>query len=216
MEAATSTPGTPPASGTDTPSPTKGRILIIDNNPERAHSLIQILEASRYKVAVPVRLQEGLTEQVTRIKPDIILIGVDFPGQTVLGWVASLHESYPCPTVMFSRDERSETIQAATRAGVSAYAVGKLTGARVKTIIEAAVARFYEYRALQEELEKTKINLAERKIIERAKEVVAQQRGCNESQAYQILRKMAMNRRKRLAEISQDVLSVADVLTNKL
>ncbi|MDD9974814.1 MAG: ANTAR domain-containing protein, partial [Candidatus Poribacteria bacterium] len=134
----------------------------------------------------------------------------------VLSWVASLHESYPCPTVMFSRDERSETIQAATRVGVSAYAVGKLTGARVKTIIEAAVARFYELRALREELEKTKTNLAERKIIERAKELVAQQRGCNEAQAYQILRKMAMNRRKRLAEVSRDILSVAEALTNKL
>ena len=192
------------------------KILIIDNNQERATALAQILKTNQYRVAVPLRLQEGLADQVLRVKPDIILIGVDFPGQSILNSIASLHECYPCPTVMFSRDERSETIQAATRAGVSAYAVGKLTGARVKTIIEAAVARFYEFRALQEELEKTKTNLAERKIIERAKELVAQQRGCNEAQAYQILRKMAMNRRKRLAEISQDVLSVAEVLTNKL
>ena len=192
------------------------KILIIDNNQERATALAQILKTNQYRVAVPLRLQEGLADQVSRVKPDIILIGVDFPGQAILNSIASLHECYPCPTVMFSRDERSETIQAATRAGVSAYAVGKLTGARVKTIIEAAVARFYEFRALQEELEKTKTNLAERKIIERAKELVAQQRGCNEAQAYQILRKMAMNRRKRLAEISQDVLSVAEVLTNKL
>ena len=197
--------------GTTTP-----KVLIIDNNQERSDALVQILKASRYKVAAPLRLQESLVGQVSRVKPDIILIGVDFPGQSILSWVASLHESYPCPTVMFSRDERSETIQAATRAGVSAYAVGELTGARVKTIIEAAVARFYEFRALQEELEKTKTSLAERKIIERAKELVAQQRGCNEAQAYQILRKMAMNRRKRLAEVSQDVLSVAEVLTNKL
>ena len=192
------------------------KILIIDNNQERATALAQILKTNQYRVAVPLRLQEGLADQVSRVKPDIILIGVDFPGQAILNSIASLHECYPCPTVMFSRDERSETIQAATRAGVSAYAVGKLTGARVKTIIEAAVARFYEFRALQEELEKTKTNLAERKTIERAKELVAQQRGCNEAQAYQILRKMAMNRRKRLAEISQDVLSVAEVLTNKL
>ena len=209
MGTVTSTPGSPPVTG-------KGNALIIDNNPERATSLVQILEASRYNVAVPLRLQEGLAEQVSHIKPDIILVGVDFPGHAILDWVATLHERYPCPIVMFSRDERSETIQAATRAGVSAYAVGKLTGARVKTIIEAAVARFYEFRALQQELEKTKIDLAERKIIERAKELVAQQRGCNEAQAYQILRKMAMNRRKRLAEISQDILSVAEVLTNKL
>lgn len=196
----------------DTSTP---KVLIIDNNQDRTTLLLHILKASQYKVATPLRLQEGLTHQVSRVMPDIILIGVDFPEQAILSWVASLHGSYPCPTVMFSRDERSETIQAATRAGVSAYAVGELTGAQVKTIIEAAVARFYEFRALQEELEKTKTSLAERKIIERAKELVAQQRGCNEAQAYQILRKMAMNRRKRLAEISQDVLSVAEVLRNK-
>ena len=71
------TPGSRPITG-------NGRILIIDNNPERANSLISILEASRYKVAVPVRLQEGVAEQVARIKPDIILIGVDFPGRAIL------------------------------------------------------------------------------------------------------------------------------------
>ena len=191
-------------------------VLIFDNNPERATLLVEILEKVRYNVSVPLRLQKDLADQVSRLKPDIVLIGVDFPGQVVLDWVAALYESYPCPTVMFSRDERPQTIQAATQAGVSAYAVGKLTVARVKTIIEAAVARFYEFRALREELEKTKMDLAERKIIERAKEMVAQQRGCNEAQAYQILRKMAMNRRRRLAEISQDILSAAEVLTNKL
>ena len=198
---------------TDISTPT---VLIIDNNQERATTLTRILKAGRYAVAAPLRLQRDLISQVLHLKPDIILIGVDFPGQTILSWVESLHVSYPCPTVMFSRDERSETIRAATRAGVSAYAVGELTAARVKTIIEAAVARFYEFRALQEELEKTKTSLAERKIIERAKERLAQHRGCDEAQAYQILRKMAMNRRKRLAEVSQELLSMAEVLTNKL
>ena len=191
-------------------------VLIIDNNPERTILLVEILETSRYNVSVPLRLQRNITDQVSRLKPDIILIGVDFPGQAVLDWVTALYESYPCPIVMFSRDERPQTIQAATHAGVSAYAVGKLTVARVKTIIEAAVARFSEFRALRQELERTKMDLAERKIIERAKEMVAQQRGCTEAQAYQVLRKMAMNRRRRLAEISQDILSDAEVLTNKL
>ena len=44
---------------------------------------------------------------------------------------------------------------------------------------------------------------------------MAQQRGTTEAEAYQTLRKMAMDRRKRLAEIAQDVLSIAEVLTNK-
>ena len=92
-------------------------VLIIDNNPERVILLVEILEASRYNVSAPLRLQQDITDQVSRLKPDIILIGVDFPGQAVLDWVAALYESYPCPTVMFSRDERPQTIQAATHAG---------------------------------------------------------------------------------------------------
>lgn len=192
------------------------RILIIDDNPERTHLLTQILASGSYEVLAPLPLmpQAVLMHQVAARCPDILLIGADFPGQAFLKGVASLSECYPCPTVMFSEDGCAATIQAATRAGVSAYVVGKLTGARVKTIIEAAAARFRELRALQCELEKTKANLAERKIIERAKEVIAQQRGSSEAEAYQALRKMAMNRRKRLVEVAQDVLSVAEVLTN--
>ena len=193
------------------------RILIIDDNQERTRLLTQILEAVPYEVLAPLPLkpQEVLPEQVAQRHPDILLIGADFPGQAVLKGMAFLSENYPCPTVMFSEDACAETIQSATRAGVSAYVVGKLTEARVRTIIEAAVARFRERQALQRELEKTKASLAERKIVERAKEVVAQQRGCSEAEAYQVLRKMAMNRRKRLAEVAQDVLSVAEVLSNK-
>ena len=68
------------------------KILIIDNSQERATALAQILKTNQYRVAVPLRLQEGLADQVTRVKPDIILIGVDFPGQSILNSIASLHE----------------------------------------------------------------------------------------------------------------------------
>jgi response regulator NasT len=191
-------------------------VLIVDNDLERIHRLNQVFEISRYNVIAHVGLELGLLERVKQVNPDIILFGVDSPCDETLTSITSLNQNYPCPIVMFAQDERSETIQNATLAGVSAYVVGSLSKERIETIIEAAVARFYKFRELQKELEKTKTSLAERKIIERAKEIVAQQRGTTEAEAYQTLRKMAMNRRKRLAEIAQDVLSIAEVLTNKM
>ena len=190
------------------------RVLIADNNRERLHLLNRVLDANRYTVIAHVRLERGLQEQVKRLNPDILLIGVDFPNDETLASVASINRTHPCPIVMFAQDERSETIQTATRAGVSAYAVGSLSKERVETIIEAAVARFYEFRALQQELEKTKASLAERKIIEQAKEIVSQQLGITEAEAYKTLRKIAMDRRKRLAEVARDVLSMAKVFGN--
>ena len=191
------------------------RVLIVDNDMERISLLNHVFEASRYNVIAHVGLEQGLLERVKQASPDIILIGADSPRDETLGTVASINQHHPCPIVMFAQDERSETIQNATLAGVSAYVVGKLSKERIETIIEAAVARFCKFQALQQELEKTKTSLAERKIIERAKEIVAQQRGTTEAEAYQTLRKMAMDRRKRLAEIAQDVLSITEVLTNK-
>lgn len=191
-------------------------LLIVDDDINRINQLEKGFEASRYNVIAHVPLRYDLLQRVEQANPDIILIGVDSPCDETLETVASINQNHPCPIVMFAQDERSETIQNATLAGVSAYVVGELTKERIKTIIKAAVARFGKFRALQQELEKTKTSLAERKIIERAKEIVAQQRGTTEAEAYQTLRKMAMDRRKRLAEIAQDVLSIAEVLTNKV
>jgi len=174
--------------------------------------LIQALEASGYTVAAHTPSQEGLIRQVERVNPDVILIGLDSPGQDTLNQVASISQNRPLPIVMFTHDGRPEIIQAATRAGVSAYVVNGLNSERVRPIIEAAVARFREFQALRQELEKTKTSLAERKFVERAKGIIMKQRGCTEAEAYRVLQKMAMDRKKRLVEIAQDVLSVAEVL----
>ncbi len=193
------------------------RVLVVDNKLDRIELLNKVVDKSnRYNVIAQVSLEQGLIEHVKQTNPDIILICVDAPCDETLHKVAAINNEHPCPIVMFAQDERSETIQNATLAGVSAYAVGELSKERVETIIEAAIARFKRFRELLQELEKTKTSLAERKVIERAKEFVAQQRGITEAEAYQVLRKMAMDRRKRLAEIAQDVLSVAEVLTKKI
>ena len=190
------------------------RILIFDDDTERANMLVQALEVSEYTVEVNTSLVRDLLSQVEAIKPDVILIGVDVPGQNILADVATIKQQQSLPIVMFTRDNRSETIRAATQAGVSAYVVDGLSPERIQPIIEAAVARFREFQALAQELKKTKTSLAERKIIERAKGLVMEQRSCTEAEAYRMLQKMAMDRKRRLAEIAQDVLSVAEVLKN--
>ena len=191
------------------------RILIFDDDMERANVLVQALEASEYTVEVHTTSVGDLLPQVEAIKPDVILIGVDVPGQNMLADVATIKQQQSVPILMFTRDDRAETIRAATQAGVSAYVVDGLGPERIQPIIEAAIARFREFQALTQELEKAKTNLAERKIIERAKGLVMEQRGCTEAEAYRMLQKMAMDRKRRLAEIAQDVLSVTEALKNE-
>ena len=190
------------------------RILIFDEDTERADMLVQALEASEYTVEVHTSSVGDLLPQVETIQPDVILIGADTPGQNMLADVATIKQQQSVPILMFTRDDRAETIRAATQAGVSAYVVDGLSPESIQPIIEAAIDRFREFQALAQELAKTKTDLAERKIIERAKGLVMEQRGCTEAEAYRMLQKMAMDRKRRLAEIAQDILSVTEVLKN--
>ena len=99
------------------------------------------------------------------------------------------------------------------RAGVSAYVVGGMSAERVRPILDVAMARFDEFQAMRQELDKAKTTLAERKQIERAKGIVMKSRGVSEDQAYGLLRKLAMERNQRLAQVAENVIAMAGLLT---
>jgi ANTAR domain len=59
---------------------------------------------------------------------------------------------------------------------------------------------------LAAEVQALKLKLAERKVIERAKGILMRARGLDEETAYTTLRKLAMDRNLKLAEVAQRVL----------
>ena len=133
-------------------TPSLLRILIFDEDTERANMLVQALEASEYTVEVHTASVGDLLPQVEMIQPDVILIGADTPGQNMLADVATIKQQQSVPILMFTRDDRAETLRAATQAGVSAYVVDGLSPEHIQPIIEAAIARFREFQALAQEL----------------------------------------------------------------
>jgi len=76
-----------------------------------------------------------------------------------------------------------------------------------------ALARFEQWQAMRQELDKAHASLAERKIVERAKGIIMKQRQCSEEEAYRLLRKTAMDRNMRLPLVAESVIAMADLLT---
>ena len=92
------------------------------------------------------------------------------------------------------------------------YVVDGVTPARVRPILEAAMARFRQFKALAEELQRTRSQLIERKVVERAKGIVMAQRGLSEDAAYKLMRKTAMDRNKHMVDIADSIISASDLL----
>jgi response regulator NasT len=188
------------------------RVLIVDESPERTAVLREGLERAGYEVVAALASPIELLRAVDEMRPDVIIIDTDSPSRDVLEHVVVISRDKPRPIVMFSSDDAPDAIRDAVRAGVSAYVVDGLEPARVKSIVEVAVARFGEHQRLRAELSEANLRLSERKLVERAKGILMKSRGVSEDEAYQALRRMAMDRGKRLGEIAQQLIDMADLL----
>lgn len=188
------------------------RVMLVDDVQGRAAILDRALRDNGYEVVARVGTDEDLLRRVDEIHPDIIIIDMESPDRDILEHMRMITRDKPKPIVMFAEKSDSETIEQAVRAGVSAYIVDGLSNNRLKPIMDVAIARFREFHALKEELQRTKTDLADRKDIEKAKGIIMQQRKCDESEAYSALRKMAMDTNKKLGEIARSVIEVANLL----
>lgn len=188
------------------------RVLVVDESPERAELLREGLLDAGHEVTATLSSPLALLKTIEQLKPDVIVIDMDSPSRDVLEHLVFVSQNSPRPVVMFAQDDAPETIRAATRAGVSAYVVDGLDKNRIEAIIEAAVARFDQYQSLRTQLAEANLKLAGRKLVERAKGLLMKSRGLDEDAAYSALRKMAMDRKLKLAEVAQRVVDAADLL----
>ncbi len=144
--------------------------------------------------------------------PELIIVSVDALGDSALAQLAEQNRRCPHPLVVFTHDPSRAGIQAAIGAGINAYVVDGFSPERLNPIIDVAVARFNEFRALQRKLGEAQDKRSERKLIERAKGMLMKLRGISEESAYQALRKAAMDKNLRMSEVAARIIAVDDVL----
>lgn len=188
------------------------RVLVVDESEERAEFLSDSLRQAGCEVAASLSSSVELLETIENEKPDVIVIDTDSPSRDVLEHLVMVTQRTPRPIVMFANDGAPETIRKVVRAGVSAYVVDGRDPARLRTIVEVAVARFEEFHALRGQLAVANLRLAERKLVDRAKGLLMKSRGLDEEAAYVMLRKAAMDRKLKLAEVAQRIIDAADLL----
>ncbi|MEX2204860.1 MAG: ANTAR domain-containing protein [Myxococcota bacterium] len=190
----------------------KLRILLVDEKPERASDLALALVSEGYEVVARLCGQDDLRARINALHPDVLIVDMQSPDRDMLEDMQSIHREQPRPVVMFVDESDQESIQAAVRAGVSAYVVDGLKARRVKPIVEVAIARFQEHQALRGELESVRATLAERKLVERAKGILMRRRSLGEDDAYQLLRRTAMQRKLRMSELARQVIDMEELL----
>ncbi len=191
---------------------TQLKVLLIDDEPDRVKALEDALNALGHNVVCHLTQPNELNRHVEQTEPDIVIIDMDSPNRDTLESMATMSRQNPRPIIFFAEQQNDRAAMAAAiNAGVSAYVADGLQPDRVKTIMDTAIAQFDAYNSLRQELDKAKTQLADRKIIEKAKGMLMKHQGCDEEQAYSTLRKLAMDRGQKLIDVARNVIDVLEL-----
>jgi response regulator NasT len=178
---------------------------------ERNRSLRIGLLESGFNLVATLPADVFLSERIAQLQPDMVIVDAESDARDALEHVVIATRDAPRPIVMFTNDSDPAHVRQAVAAGVTAYVVSGLSAERVRPILDVAMARFEHEQGLRAELNTARTELKDRKTIDRAKALLMQRQGLSEEQAYNKLRKTAMDKGLKLAEVAQRMLDVADL-----
>ena len=179
---------------------------------ERSRSLRIGLIESGYNIVAVLPADTFLPERLSQIAPDMVIVDAESQARDTLEHVVMATRDARRPIVLFTNDDDTSQVGAAIAAGVSAYVVAGLAPERIRPVLDVALARFTHEEALRRELADARTQLSERKVIDKAKGILMTRHSLSEDQAYARLRKTAMDRGMKLAEVAQRIVDVADLL----
>jgi response regulator NasT len=188
------------------------KILIVDANPVRAAIIDEGLREAGFTDLVRIGATNGLVAAIEAHDPDVVVIDLEDPSRDALADMFLVSRHVRRPITMFVDQSDTASIEAAVEAGVSAYIVDGLKKERLKPILQTCISRFNAFRRLREELDEARSQLEERKAIDRAKGIVMRLKGLSEDEAYALMRRTAMNEKRKLAEIARSIITAAEVL----
>lgn len=194
------------------PLPVMLRVLLVNDTEKPIGELRAALQAAGYEVLEEVAAADALLKAVESQQPDAVIIDVDSPSRDTLEQLAVMHRHAPRPVVMFSADGDDRLIRDVVAAGVTAYVVDGLTPARLAPILQVALARFEQQAHVRRQLGEVQQQLADRKLIDRAKGLLVEKRGMSEPEAYASMRQLAMRQNLKLVDIARQIIAMADLL----
>jgi two-component system, response regulator / RNA-binding antiterminator len=197
------------------PAPPPGhalRVLLVDDGAHRVSLIRDELTRQGHVVVGVLDSALAVHDCVLQLAPDVVIVDAESPSRDTLEHLAAVSARNPRPVVVFSEDASDAPMREALRAGVSAYVIAGLQPQRLTPVLQVAIARFEQERALREQLDEAHLALADRKWIERAKGILMAENGIDEAAAHRHLRKLAMDRGQRLAEVAERVVEARELL----
>lgn len=175
-------------------------------------ALEKVLRAQGHRPVGCFEIDTPAVTSVSLMRPDIVLACVEVPTDDALEVLGRLQCEHPAPMALVAERSDPRLTRRVIRVGISDYVIGNLERVQLGILFDVASTRFDWQQQLLKSLQDARTRLADQRDIGRAKGLIMKRRELDEDQAYQLLRKMAMDRKQLLGDFSRQLLVAAEAL----
>ena len=183
------------------------RVVVAEDEAIIRLDLVETLRAEGYDVVADTGRGDEAVELVAEHVPDLALLDVKMPGLDGIEATRAIALNKQTAVVLLTAFSQRELIEQAADAGAMAYLVKPYQRADLVPAIETALARFREFRALENQVGDLSDQLEIRKLIDRAKGRLTDAHNLSETDSFRFLQQQAMSTRRTMADVANDVLA---------
>lgn len=174
------------------------RVLIANERAERLERVAVVVVSLGHTV-IARELNVDEVGQVTREeRPDVALVGLGESSEHALEHISQIVSEAACPVIALLGTDDADFVSEAAKRGVFGY-ITDGDGSHLQGAIDIALSRFAEYHNLEGAF-------GRRAVIERAKGILMERHGANESVAFEMLRDHSQHTGRKLFDIAQAIL----------
>lgn len=183
------------------------RVVIAEDEAIIRMDLAETLTEEGYEVVGQCGTGDEALELVRILEPDVAILDVKMPGLDGIAAARRLTGERACAVVLLTAFSQRDLIEAARDAGVMAYVVKPFDPSDLVPAVEMALGRFAEMRRLANENAGLVDKLEVRRLIDRAKGRLIDEHAMSEHDAFTFLQRHAMNERRTMRSVCEDVLA---------
>jgi response regulator NasT len=145
-------------------------------------------------------------------KPDLVLVDIRLNGIDGLDLAAQLLQQRRVPILVISAYSDPDLVARAAGIGVFGYLIKPVSLESLGAQMAVALRRFEEQEKLIQERDALELNLATRKLVERAKGIFMKRLNLSEAEAHKRLQMESQRRRISLADLARKIIESEDLL----
>lgn len=192
--------------------PQRYRALLVDPVDGREQFIESLMEDRGFVICGKYETLQQLLDRDEWPEVDLVIVYTEAIDERVCEGLRALRAAGPAPVLVIAEQDAPEDISRAIGAGADSFLPVGVAADRFRSAAYGAMATFAQIAAAHEEVASVRRELEDRKVIERAKGILMEQRGISESEAFREIQQASMHRNTPMPHVARSIIEAKELL----